>query len=232
MGKINEEYRYVTTSKEMFVKQVVTNFICKGYPMFVQGKIPEDKCPIENDKKMLDLYDIRKTSKQRWLRKQQGKGNLHYIRFERDFLLLGTERKNGVLPWHRLESKNIRDCRVVPILFHGYSIYLKGGKYRPRRCKEDPEGPPERDTKERSRVLIERKMLKELSADFYKVSRRDAALIASMFWELPFEPYRPVLQQQLKLLCSVNNRRKKLGLSKISSKCIRKMYKADKVYVD
>jgi len=219
MPERKEDYRCVATSRTGFVQQVVANYVCRGYYFFAQGAIPTGKDPELIDQKLLDRYDIRQTCKTRYRRKRKGEANLQYIRFKSSWLMLATHGKHD---WFEEESGNIRDCREVPIHFEGYSIRLRQGLYRPHRLKVVRDGPPERDDKMRVRVLIGRKTLRDLRAEFLELAtRRPAGVLAAKFWNLPYEPYAPIRQQKLTLLRQVNKRRKRAGLIEISTKCLR-----------
>jgi hypothetical protein len=79
-------------------------------------------------------------------RKSVGIANVHYLRYERTFVLLAT---HGHYPFFDEEEGNIRDVRRVPIKFCGYSISVKRGGFR---RKVSPDSPLERDDKLRVRV--------------------------------------------------------------------------------
>jgi len=220
--KFNEEYQYIATSKAGFVQQVVCSYVCRGYRFHVSGSISKGKDPAEFDERMLKKYSIRKSEGQRYYAKSMGRANLQYIRFEHDWLMLGTYGRHK---WKELEADNIRDCcrRSEPIMFQGYSIYWKDGQNRPFCCKRDREGPPEKDDKKRARVLIERGRFKEMKAEFVALAgKRRAGWIAAKFWNVPFEPYAPIRQQMLEILHAVNRRRTELGIKqRISTDVIR-----------
>ena len=218
-----EDYRYIATSRTGFVQQVVSSYVARGYRFHVSGKVPEGKDPRDIDEKLLDLYDIRKTRSQRYRAKQAGKANLHYIRFQNDWLILATEGKHLL---RELEAKNIRDCsRDQAIFFQGYSIRLKAGLYRPYRCRNQ-KYVAERDNKQRVRVQIARDTFRELKSDFLAVcKKRRPDWLAAKFYNLPYEPYAPIRQQLLTLLFHVNKTLKKSGRQPVSTKAIRFMRK-------
>lgn len=214
-----EEYRYIATSVEGFVQQVVCSYVCRGSWFFVQGRVPEGKDPRAVDRKLLERYGIAVGRKKRYVRKRQGLANLHYIRYEDRWLMLATKGRHT---WFDEERINIRDVRKVPIQFHGYSIYLKPGHYRPHRCKQDRDGPAEPDHKLRVRVVIGRKAYRRLAAEFLEIAPRwPHDVLAAKFYCLPFEPYAPVRQQLLGLLRQVNNVRKMAGRERLSPSVLR-----------
>ena len=213
-----DEYRYIAATAEGFVQQVVCSYVRHGYYFFVSGQVPAGKDPATVDAKLLERYGVAKTRKDRYRRKRAGLANVHYIRFENHWLMLCSK---GEHEWFQREGENIRDVRRDAIHFMGYSIRLRRGLYKPHRCKVDRGGPPEKDDKFRVRVQIGQKAYRDLRAEFLEVARKSPALLAHLFWNVPFEPYAPIRQQLLRLLCDVNVRRKRAGLTRISTKVIR-----------
>ena len=128
----------------------------------------------------------------------------------------------GEHAWFEKEAASFLDVRQQPIFFHGYSISLKQGLYRPHRAKQKRNGPPERDTKLRVRVLIAKKRLRELKADFLSSALKlSSGALAKKFFNVPFEPYAPIRQQMLNLLRQVNAVRKKAGRDTLTTDVIR-----------
>ena len=56
-----------------------------------------------------------------------GIANVHYIRYQRRFLLLAT---HGFHPLYDDEARSIRDARRIPIRFEGYSVSVARGFLR------------------------------------------------------------------------------------------------------
>ena len=124
--------------------------------------------------------------------------------------------------WFEKEAANFRDVRHQPIFFHGYSITLKQGLYRPHRAKLNRDGAPERDTKLRVRVQIGKERFRELKADFLSSALKlSSGALAKKFFNVPFEPYAPIRQQMLNLLRQVNAIRKKAGRDTLTTDVIR-----------
>ncbi len=219
-----KEYRYLATSMAGFVKQVASNYVGKGYVYFVQGQVPAGKDATAVDRKLLSLYAVQIDSPERWRRKQAGLANVHYIRFERDWLLVATPGKHK---FFERESGSIRDVRECPIKFHGYSIRLAPGQWK----KKEDGKPRERDSKSRVRVQISKDRYRKLKAEFlHLATHRTAEKIAAKFWTLPFEPYAPVRKQLLEILRQVNAKRKKAGYSQVSPSVIRYRQRPVKVF--
>lgn len=190
-------YRCVATIPEGFIHQVATCYLRHGYWFFVQGVVPQGKIPEEIDRKLIAKYGIDVSKFVRARRKRAGCANVHYIRHEREFLLLAT---HGQHPFHLEERGAIRDARVTGIRFAGYQL----------RVTADANG------KRRIRVQIDRTQYRDLKAYFLDIAtHRTAEALMREFWSLPFEPYAPVRRQLLCILRAVNRNRKAAGLEPI-----------------
>ncbi len=200
------EYRCVATSVTGFVQQLASCYLPHGYWFYVSGFVPAGKDPRVVDAKLLAKYGIGISRQSRARRKAAGVANVHYLRYERRFLLLAT---HGHHPFFDEEAKSIRDARRAPIQFAGYSISVQPGGYLK---KGSPESPPVRDGRYRVRVQIARRHYQEWKAYLLDLAgRRSSALLAAEFYSLPFEPYAPVRQQLLNLLRLVNAARRAAG---------------------
>lgn len=191
-------YQYEATSPIGFVQQLASNYLRHGYWFYVSGCVPHGKDPHALDDKLINAYGLALSRQQRARRKQAGLANLHYLRFDRWWVLLST---HGQHRFFELESRNIRDIRAAPLQFRGYSIAMK------------TDGP---------RVLIARKSYLELKAYFSDIAtHRTAENLAVEFWKLPFEPYAPIRKQLLQLLHRVNDQRRRAGFERIPPTIIR-----------
>lgn len=186
------EYRYVATSIEGFIQQLAVAYITHGYWFYVSGMIPDTKCPNQVDHKLLNRYGIPMSRWARARRKRQGLANLHYLRFERTFILIAT---HGQHDFFVEESAAIRDIRRVPFKHSGYAISYRNGH---------------------ASVRIDREMYAELKAYLTDLaSRRTAERMSEEFRLLPIEPYAPVRRQLLNLHRAVNRVRKQSGYAQI-----------------
>ena len=168
------------------------------------------------DAKLLAKYGIGLSRQSRARRKRVGIANVHYLRFERFFVLLAT---HGHHPFYDHEGDNIRDVRRVPIKFAGYSISVKKGGYKK---KASPGSRAIRDDKWRVRVQIGQEHYRNLKAYYLDVAiRRSAEQLGREFYNLPYEPYAPVRQQLLNALRLVNKDRKTAGLESVGPKVLR-----------
>jgi hypothetical protein len=210
------EYRCVAASVTGFVQQLASCYLSHGYWFYVSGFVPDGKDPRGVDGKLIEKYGIGISRQSRARRKALGIANVHYLRYERQFLLLAT---HGQHPFFDHEEKNIRDARRVPIKIAGYSISVKQGGYL---RNLSPEKPAIRDKKLRVHVQIGKRHYQELKAFFVEMARRvSVEKIGMEFYCLPFEPYAPVRQQLLNILRLVNQARKQAGLETISPKVLR-----------
>ena len=210
------EYRCACISPAGFVQQLTCCYLPHGYWFYVLGKIPEEKDPRGVDAKLITKYGIDISRQSRARRKSVGIANVHYLRFDRTFVLLAT---HGHHPFFDEEEGSIRDARRVPIKFSGYSISVKRGGYR---RKLSPESPAVSDDKLRVRVQIGREQYLDLKAYFVEIACcRNEEQLGSMLYNLPYEPYAPVRQQLLNIVRLVNAERKAAGKDPISLKVLR-----------
>lgn len=210
------EYKYEVTSLTGYLQRVATHLLTKGYYFFVQGIVPEGKDPAVLDAKFLTKYDVVRTEGARRWRKQQGLGNVQYVRFERYWILLAT---HGDHPIREGEGDNLKDARRAPIRIGDYALYVKRGNYLKKVANDEAAKP---DGKWRVRVLIAREPYRELCAYFLSIAcHRRAEALAEELFSLPYEPYAPVRKQLLKLLRLVNAKRQAAGYGKIPPCCLR-----------
>jgi len=210
------KYHCEATSVEGFIQQLACNYLPHGYWFYVTGFIPADKDPHSIDQKLIEKYGIGVSRTTRARRKQAGNANLHYLRFERFFLLLAT---HGQHRFFDEEGAAIRDVRRIPIRFAGYSLTVKKGQYLKRLHPVDL---PATDGKYRIRVRIAMNEFTELKAYFReRAFHNSEAQLAAELYQLPFEPYAPIRQQLLNLVRIVNRDRKQAGQEEIPYSAIR-----------
>lgn len=210
------EYRCAATSVTGFVQQLASCYLPHGYWFYVSGNVPPRKDPKLVDEKLLAKYGIGMSRSSRARRKAVGIANVHYLRYERRFLLLAT---HGFHPFYDHEIKNVRDARKVPIKFEGYSISVAEGGY----LRKPSEGSPAvRDHRRRVRVQIEAELYKGLKAYFEDIAtHRTTRQLARELADLPFEPYAPVRRQLLNLVRYINERRKVAGMEPLGFSVLR-----------
>jgi len=191
-------YRCVATSEVGFIQQLAVGYVTHGHWFFVSGWIPEGKDPLLVDKKLIERYGIDISRWERARKKKAGSASVHYLRFERFFVLIST---HGRHKFFDEEGKSIKDARRTPIRALGYAISFRGGH-----CH----------------VRIDEAGYRRLKAvvEGAACHRRKEAL-ESYIWELPFEPYAPVRRQVLNVWRAANRRRQEAGFEKLNVKCVR-----------
>ena len=206
-------YRVEATSVEGFVQQIACSYLRHGYWFYVTGNVPTDKDPRAVDEKLIGKYDIAVSESTRRRRKQAGLSNLQYIRHGRFFAVMATKGRH---PFFEEEKARLRDFRLHPLRYAGYSIsYKRGGRTRTG----------ELDTRWHAHVSIDRDHYLDLRAKFLDLAaRRRADDLALAFYELPFERYAPVRRQLLLLLRRVNEVRRQAGHGPVSNDvlCLRR----------
>lgn len=210
------DYKYEVTSVTGFLQRVATHLLPKGYFFFVQGTLPDGKDPRALDRKLLAKYEVAKSEGARRWRKQQGLGNVQYVRYRNHWILLAT---HGHHPIREGEGDNLKDVRRCPIRIGDYAVYVKRGNYLK---KESSDETPKPDGKWRVRVVIARESYRELCASILAIAcHRRGETLAEELFSLPYEPYAPVRKQLLKLLRLINAKRQAAGFSKISASSLR-----------
>lgn len=107
---------------------------------------------------------------------------------------------NGAHPFKLDERAVLRDAREVPIKVDGYALSI--------RKDQSPGG----EGRWRARVSIERQTYLALKAYFLELAKHATAQqLRDEFWNVPFEPYKPVWRQLASILRAVNRARKAAG---------------------
>lgn len=210
------EYRYEASSATGFVQQLACNYLPHGYWFYVTGVVPEGKEIATVDRKLMGKYGVGLSRQQRARRKLAGLANVHYLRFDRHWILAAT---HGHHQYFEEETAAIRDARKVPIQFSGYSISVKRGDYLRKEAADESAAP---DGRYRVRVQIAREAYRDLKAQLLDIAcRRTSEQLGREFWNIPWEPYAPIRRQCLNLLRLVNERRKEAGTDPLAADVIR-----------
>lgn len=197
-------YRCVAASVEGFIQQLAVAYVQHGYWFYVAGWIPEGKEPATVDRKLIDRYGIAISKWARARRKAQGLANVHYLRYDRFFVLIVTKGQHEF--WQR-EADVIRDIRRAPIAFAGYSVGCGRGIDRRWHASVRIQ---HRTYCERKACLLER-----------AVQRSPASMASEIQGVLPFEPYAPIRRQSLNILRAVNRQRAVAALEPVPHLCLR-----------
>jgi hypothetical protein len=159
--------------------------------------------------------------------------NVHYLRYERFWILLCTKGKHRFFEEHvkrdrngDIVAKHFRDAERDPIFFAGYSIRIAEGGYLPRWKWRDAKT-PELDTKKRVRVRIAEETFRDIKAELVARAgsgRYAAAVLEAAVWNLPFLPYAPVRENLCEIVRHMNRARKERGFKDllVASRCIRR----------
>jgi len=206
-------YRYEATSISGFVQQLAVSYVQHGYWFYVTGNVPERKYPLAVDAKLLDRYGIEISKWARARRKRTGAANVHYLRFDRFFVLIATRGEH-----YFFESEStIRDIRREPLSFAGYSIGYKRGA----------------DRKWHVSVRIHPTEYLKLKAHLLDLATRwSVEKLSDEFQRIPFEPYAPVRRQFLNIHRAVNRERKQAGYELVPMEALRLSRRAVKPFED
>ena len=177
-------------------------YVQHGYWFYVTGKIPERKCQLAVDGKLIDRYEIAISKWSRARKKQSGQSNVQYIRFGRFFVLIATRGEHRFFE----DEPKFRDIRRDSLSFAGYSIGYQLGA----------------DRKWHVSVRIHPSEYLQLKAYFLDLAtRRSVENLTTEFRRIPFEPYAPVRRQFLNILRAVNRKRKKAGFELVPVEALR-----------
>ncbi len=187
----------VVTSGAEFVQHVAVNLLRHGYWFYVAGAIPEGKAPDEVDRKLCRIYGVSRSKHVRYRQRRRGESVVTYIRCGRFFLLMASPGRG---PFFIFERGQVHDARRRPVRAFGYSLGVRRGRVSVRMAPEE------------YRFWTHRLM---------RMSLADRTALESQFWNLPFEPYKPVRNQILALLRGVNERRRAASLPELSRDCVR-----------
>jgi hypothetical protein len=181
-------------------------YVQHGYHFYVPGSVPLGKDPRATDQSIIARYGINVSRWTRYQRARAGLANLHYLRFQRFFVLIASR---GMHPFFEAEKAMIRDIRKVPVRFAGYSISYQRQKGRPPFTWHPS-------------VRIEKTEYGVLRDRFRRLATWSSVdELAETLHSLPFEPYAPIRQQYLALLRLVNKKRKPAGLDLVPVQALR-----------
>lgn len=190
-------YLWEAPSVRYFVQRLAVSLLGHGYYFYVTGEVPERKEPRAIDEKLVSKYGINISRASRSRRKAAGFANIHYLRYDRFFVLVATHGRHA---FFEEEASRIRDAREKPLRFAGYSISHRGGH---------------------PHVRIDQEVYLDLKAHFLEmaVHRSTESLEATFRARLHYEPYAPVRAQTLSIWRAVNAKRRTAGYEPISRSC-------------
>lgn len=203
-------YRCVAGSMVGLVQQLACNYLPHGYWFFVMGKVPDDKAPEAVDEKLIQKYKIDMSRQTRARQKRRGRANVHYVRFEDQFILLATRGRHL---FFEEEKERILDARKVPIRMGGYSLMCR---------KDESSAQGKAESRYRVRVQICREVYRDWRNYFVERAESwSADRLARELYNFPYEPYAPVRRQVLMILRLVNKKRSEQGLEKLDWSVLR-----------
>jgi hypothetical protein len=197
-------YHCVTSSIDGFVHRLALDYVQYGFFFYVAGSVPEGMDPKVIERDIISLYKINVSRWTRFRRAKRGLGSVHYLRFERFYVIIANQ---GEHLFRERERQRIKDIREVPVHFAGYSIGYK-------RAKGGQSWHPS--------VRIERNQYRVLKTEFLRtVTHLSVKQIIRAFRSLPFEPFAPVRWQNVDLLHMVNDKRKTASLPLVPVRALR-----------
>lgn len=217
-----------------FVALVVT-LIGKGYRYYFTGQVKEGKDLAAFDRRMIDDYEANLSKWTRERRKRRGVANFRYLRYGNFFLVLATTGEAAIF-W-REDRHRIRDVRVSPLKFKGYSIsYRQGGNAKLTQAEKEERNaawdsyrqaladgrsaarpsPTKRDMKWHVRVQLDDETYAGFKAYYLNIAtHRDASFLAREFENICYQPYAPVREQLRCILRAVNQARHLAGFQRV-----------------
>ena len=207
-------YRCAAMSVAGFIQQLAVSYVSRGYYFYVTGRIPDHKDPARTDEKIMSQYGIGISKWSRARRKREGLANVHYLRYGPSFVLIAN---HGEQPFFAAEANQLRDIRISPIHFMGYSIGCRQSCHNGRfhvsvRIGQDSY----RDLKVRFEQAAVHQSVEELCRALHAI---------------PYEPYAPVRDQLRGLVRAVNRRRKEGGLEPVPMSALRQTRRPVKPFV-
>lgn len=197
-------YQCVATSVAGFIQQLAVGYVTHGYYFYVAGWIPEGKDPERTDHKIMAQYDIDVSRWTRARRKKAGLANVHYLRYGRFYVIIAN---HGEQPFFAAEARQLRDIRVSPLNFMGYSIGCRKAR---------------NNGKFHASVRIHGKRYRELKTRFAQVAvERTVEDLSQALRAIPYEPYARVRDQLRRLVRSINRRRKAASLELVPGDSLR-----------
>lgn len=210
-------YRCEAETLDGFLAQLV-RYVASGHYFYVTGVVPERKDPKAVDGKLIDLYGIGRPKWERARRRLGDQAGMHYLRYERFFVLVATHGRHRFFEDH---EKNICDIRRTALKVRGYAVRYTFSELE-KRWKVFV-----RLDKETYRSV--RAHLLELAT---RPSYRETDKLVHEFLTLPFQGYSPVRSQALAILKAVNRRRRQAGYAQLPTDIVPRMRPVRQVFAE
>ena len=229
-----EKYLWKATTPEGFVRHLVTYVLTKGYRFYVCGSIKPSTDVDRFDSIMEEKFAFKKSRSQRnrsknavtATGKHMGLANVHYLRYERFYILISTYGSHPFFELHTTKkqdrngdlvvTKHYRDAHRDPIFFDGYSIRIDcEGGYKPKKLWKEP-GVPEFDSGQKVRVRIARDVELTMRTDLIaraKSAKWSVPVLEAEIRKVPYLRYAPVRQQLRDIVRAMNRARGKRGFN-------------------
>jgi hypothetical protein len=155
----DKKYQCVATTSHGAVRMLATHYLPHGYRFFVQGSVKPGRHLAQFDALMEAKFRYALSRSARNRRKNArgpgglplGLGNVHYIRFDRSWVLIATKGTHRFFEEHTkrdrfglVQAAYFRDVHRDPIFLHVYSLRVASGGYLARYLWPDASR-PERD---------------------------------------------------------------------------------------
>ncbi len=183
---------YRATTREEMLARLVTQYLSRGYVLYVRGWIPLHKDPERVDQKLAGLYGPEQSKSGRHRRLRRGLANLVYVRCRHEFVLVSTVGQHVFLD---RESSMLRDARKEPLFLGCYAVRVT------------PNG---------VQVTLRRRVFDWIKRRFRnRALRRTADELVESMRQLPFRRYAGIVQQLRVVIAQVNRIRRTAGLDRI-----------------
>ncbi len=194
-------YPCVASSPLAFINQLAYAYIDYGYRFYVTGVVPKRLTPSELDARLIEKFGLDITRDQRSRQRACGDGSIHYLRYERFWVLISTPAKNGN-PFfiQNTEPKTgqrlWQDVWKRAITFHGYAIRAPAGELL---------------------IQMDRHEFKRLKNELLELAKFVSAERLTTFirQQFRYEQYPSVQEQLYRLVETLNQRLKRSGLGRI-----------------
>lgn len=208
-------YRCEARTLDAFLAQLV-RYVASGHYFYLTGKVPERKDPERVDQKLIELYGLGKPKWERARRRRGEEAGVHYLRYERFFVLIATRGRHRLFEDHQ---ESLCDIRRTALRVRGYSVrYTFSEEEKRRRVFVRLDKPTYRSV---------RAHLLELAT---RPSYRDPERVAEEFGALPFQGYGPVRGQVLAIIKAVNRARRRAGYAQLPTDLVPRMRPVRQVF--
>ncbi|WP_425395419.1 hypothetical protein [Aeoliella sp.] len=214
--KKSTAYRCEAATLDGFLAQLV-RYVASGHYFYVTGKVPDRKLPEQVDCKLIALYGLDRSKWERARRRLGEQAGMHYLRYERYFVLIATHGRHQFFNDHQ---QSIRDIRRTALKVRGYSVRYSFSEVEKRW---------------RVFVRLDKPTYRAIKAHLIAIAKRpgyrDARRLQAEIELLPFQGYAPVRGQVLAIIKAVNRARRQAGYCQLPTDIVPRMRPVRKVFV-